>query len=244
MSIYELTQIGTFHENHCEDYVLSCPLSDNRFLLAVLDGCSMGEESYFASALLGKILRKIAKDLYYLDTYLPTSYPVMLDQLRFILQQLFDELVFLQNRLYLEPSHLLTTLLIAVVDSTDHKAEVGIFGDGVVIANGQVWEFDQNNRPDYLAYHLIKGFDSWWVQQEQRLSLCDLKDLSLSTDGIFSFRNFEAQAYLDPAVAIQELLIVMDNSNNERTLVKQLKRLQDREKVLPGDDLGIIRAIL
>jgi len=244
MPIYELTQIGAFHENHCEDYVLSGPLSDHRFLLAVLDGCSMGEESFFASALMGKILRRIAKDLYYLSPYRSTAHPVMHEQLRFILQQLFAELKFLQNRLYLTSSQLLTTLLIAVVDDEHHEAEVGIFGDGLVVADGQTWEFEQDNRPDYLAYHLSSGFDAWWVKQKQRLTLSELKDLSLSTDGIFSFRNFEAHAYLDPSVAIRELLMVVDNSENERTLVKQLKQLQDREKVLPGDDLGIVRAIL
>lgn len=244
MSIYELTQIGAFHENHCEDYVLSCPLGDDRYLLAVLDGCSMGEESFFASALLGKILRKIAKDLYYLSSYRSPSHSVILTQLRFVLQQLFEELIFVQNRLYLEPSQLLTTLLIAIVDEKRQMAEVGVFGDGLVTADGQIWEFDQDNSPDYLAYHLRSGFDAWWVKQQQRLSLSGLNDLSLSTDGIFSFRNFEAQTYLDSEVAIQELLMVIENSENERTLVKQLKQLQDRKKVLPGDDLGIIRAIL
>ncbi len=244
MSIYELTQIGAFHENHCEDYVLSCPISDHRFLLAVLDGCSMGDESFFASALLGKILRKVAKDLYYLSSYRSPSPPEILEQLRYILQQLFEELIFLQNRLYLESSHLLTTLLIAVVDNKHQQAEVGIFGDGLVVVDGQTYEFDQDNSPDYLAYHLGSGFDVWWQNQEQRLSLTGLKDISLSTDGIFSFRNFEEQAYPDPNVAIQKLLMEIDNSENDRTLIKQLKQLQDREKILPGDDLGIVRAIL
>ena len=244
MSIYQLIQIGEFHENHCEDYVLARPIGSDRQLLAVLDGCSMGEESFFASALLGNILKKIAKQSYYLDVHRTDAKLSLADQLPTVLKELFTELGTVKNQLYLDTNQLLSTLLLAIVDEKNARAEVGIFGDGLVVANGEYWEYDQDNRPDYLAYHLAKGFEEWWEDQEQLLSISDLKDLSLSTDGILSFRNFEAQEYLDPWRAIDELLISTTDRKNERMLLKQLKQLQDQTQAKPGDDLGMVRIML
>ncbi|NRB48271.1 MAG: protein phosphatase 2C domain-containing protein [Saprospiraceae bacterium] len=244
MSIYQLTQIGEFHENHCEDYVLAQSIGSDRQLLAVLDGCSMGEESFFASALLGHILKKIAKQAYFLEAHHTTAKQTLAEQLPTVLKQLFTELRSVKNQLYLDTNQLLSTLVVAIVDEKNAEAEVGIFGDGLVVANGVYWEYDQDNRPDYLAYHLATDFEEWWEKQEQLLSISDLKDLSLSTDGILSFRNFEAQVYLDPLRAIDDLLINSTNLQNERMLVLQLKQLQDETAACPGDDLGMVRIIL
>lgn len=241
MFIYQLTQIGEFHQNHCEDYVLAHPIGTNRQLLAVLDGCSMGDESFFASALLGNILKKVAKQSYHLETHRGASSLSLAEQLPQLLQQVFTELETIKNQLYLDTNQLLTTLLVALVDEGTKQAEVGVFGDGLVVCNGEYWEFDQDNRPDYPAYHLADGFDTWWGDQEQLLSLTEVHDLSLSTDGILSFRDFEAQAYLDPLQAINELLISTSDWHNERMLLKHLKHLQDHTKAKPGDDLGIVR---
>lgn len=244
MLIYQLTQIGEFHENHCEDYVVAHPIGTDRHLLAVLDGCSMGEESFFASALIGNILKKIAKQNYYLETHRRESKLGLAEQLPILLQQVFSELSAIKNRLYLNTNQLLTTLVIALLDEETGKAEIGVFGDGLVVSNGEYWEYDQDNRPDYLAYHLAGGFEAWWADQKQLLALSEVKDLSLSTDGILSFRNFEDQEYLDPLRVIEELLISKTDWQNERMLLKQLKQLQDQTHAKPGDDLGIVRIML
>ncbi|MBX2873979.1 MAG: protein phosphatase 2C domain-containing protein [Saprospiraceae bacterium] len=241
MLVYQLTQIGEFHQNHCEDYVVVHPIASNRHLLAVLDGCSAGEESFFASALIGNILKKIAKQAYYLDVYRTNSKLALSEQMPSVLEQLFAELESLKNQLYLNTNQLLATLLMAVVDEETAEAEVGVFGDGLLVSNGEYWEYDQDNRPDYLAYHLAGDFATWWSDQEQLLSLTDVKDLSLSTDGILSFRNFEAQAYLDPQIPIDHLLMQPVDRENEQMLTKRLKLLKDQYQAQPGDDLGIIR---
>jgi len=67
MNVYSVLQIGEFHTNHCEDFLVIEPITANEFLIAVLDGCTMGKESVFASMLYGKTLRKIAKEFYYRD---------------------------------------------------------------------------------------------------------------------------------------------------------------------------------
>ncbi len=244
MFIYQLIQIGEFHQNHCEDYVVAYPIGAKRQLLAVLDGCSMGDESFFASALLGNILKKIAKQSFYLESHRGASNLSLAAQLPNLLQEVFTELESIKNQLYLNTNQLLTTLVVAIVDEETRQAQVGVFGDGLVVCNGQYWEYDQDNRPDYPAYYLADGFDTWWGNQEQLLSLSEVNDLSLSTDGVLSFRNFEAQEYLDPLRAIDELLISTSDWENERMLLKQLKQLQDQTKAKPGDDLGIVRLIL
>lgn len=65
MTIYSALQIGAYHTNHCEDYLFVGSIGHDRLLCAVLDGCTMGIDSYFASTLAGKLLRKIAKEKEY-----------------------------------------------------------------------------------------------------------------------------------------------------------------------------------
>ena len=61
MKFYELSHIGEFHVNHNEDFLVLEEAGSTRKLIAVMDGCSSGTDSYFASTLIGKLLRKIAK---------------------------------------------------------------------------------------------------------------------------------------------------------------------------------------
>jgi len=65
MKIYSTLNIGEFHTNYCEDFLIDTQIATDQKLVAVLDGCTMGTESVFASILFGKILRKIAKKKFY-----------------------------------------------------------------------------------------------------------------------------------------------------------------------------------
>ena len=67
MQKYELTQIGSFHTNHNEDSLITHKIGNHKLLIAVMDGCSMGIESHFASTLIAKILKKLALEFYYLE---------------------------------------------------------------------------------------------------------------------------------------------------------------------------------
>ena len=68
MNIYTTLQIGELHTNHCEDYFITAEIGKNKLLCAVMDGCTMGTDSYFAATLTGKLLRfanwikRVAKD--------------------------------------------------------------------------------------------------------------------------------------------------------------------------------------
>jgi serine/threonine protein phosphatase PrpC len=65
MKKYELVHIGDFHTNHCDDYIITAELDKQKILCAVMDGCTMGTDSYIASGITGKVLRKIAKEINY-----------------------------------------------------------------------------------------------------------------------------------------------------------------------------------
>ena len=65
MIIHTHSQIGQFHTNHNEDAYVTTQLSNDWYLLGVMDGCSMGTESHFASTLLVKLLRKISTEYFY-----------------------------------------------------------------------------------------------------------------------------------------------------------------------------------
>jgi len=47
MKTYTTLQIGDFHTNYCEDFLIYEQLASNEILIAVLDGCTMGTESVF-----------------------------------------------------------------------------------------------------------------------------------------------------------------------------------------------------
>src|SRR5436305_1779442 len=73
MKIYKLLHIGEHHINHCEDYAVVESLGQNKLLCAVMDGCTMGTDSYLVSNLVGKLLRKIAIERRYLAFYQKSS---------------------------------------------------------------------------------------------------------------------------------------------------------------------------
>lgn len=90
MKIYATLQIGDFHLNHCEDYFFIENIGTNRLLMAVMDGCTMARDSYFASTLVARILKKICITQGYLELYNPGKPdPSLDDQLKLILSELW-----------------------------------------------------------------------------------------------------------------------------------------------------------
>ena len=245
MKIYSLLQIGSFHTHHCEDDLIAAEIGPGRMLLAVMDGCTMGTDSHLPSTLCAKLLRKIARALDFeafrerkaLD--LPTLQAL-------VLQRLFEELRFLQNHLQLEKSEMLCTLILALVDAPSQTAEVIVVGDGWVDFNGIGTEFEQDNRPDYLGYHLHEDFAAWYGAQRQRLSLENVHDLSISSDGILSFER-AVEGEFEPIAAeeiLQQLLRNADGNEAKTMLQAKLKQIKQSHGKQPTDDLAILRVIL
>ncbi|SEL61982.1 Protein phosphatase 2C [Aquimarina amphilecti] len=244
MKIYSALKIGNFHTNYCEDFLIKEQVSSNRFMIAVMDGCTMGKESVFASILIGKILRNVAKETFYRD-FIETDSLELFLCLKEILQKLFHQLKASKNNLGLEIEELLSTLIIGIVDKNNLDGEFLEIGDGLICFDNDVIEYEQNDKPDYLGYHLNENFNSWYLSQKQRLSIRSFKDLSICTDGIFSFKNFKNKKIQQKETEIIRFLL-KDKTGIEYDNFLE-KKIQDLEMIngqVLTDDLAIIRVVV
>lgn len=244
MKIYSALQIGEYHTNHCEDYYFIGNIGSDKTLCAVMDGCTMGTDSYFVSTLVGKLLRKITIERDYQAFYNTTPDDDIDQYLKSIIRDLFKELNVAANQLMLEKRELLTTLIMLLVDKKTDQGILLAIGDGLVSINGQVTEFDHDNKPDYIGFHLTEDFETWYAQQQQKLLFKNIQDVSIATDGIFMFTPFkkiQAEAAIDP---ISFLLSDNTNADNDDMLQLKLKQLEYQFGLKPTDDIAILRLIV
>lgn len=206
-----------------------------------MDGCSTAMESQFASALTGKILRKIAVGKSYEEMYRKDNQKTIEEELKDILKQLFNETAAIKNTLLLDEKELLTTLIILLYDQKEDQGIVVCIGDGLVCVNGKITEFENGNKPDYFAYHLKKNFEDWYQKQAQKIIFNDLKDVSIATDGINTFskvKKADTEESIDPG---KYLCIDNEYHDSEEMLFRKLKKLEHRYGMKPTDDLAMIR---
>lgn len=236
MPIDTYLHMGSFHTDHCEDSLLATSLTADIQLLAVMDGCSSGTDSFFVATLAARLLRKLAAERYHRD--FRESTPLSLSaRLETLMADFWPALRSQQHQLQLSRHEMMFTLGIALLDTRARAAEVLVVGDGIVCCNGAVTAFDHDNRPDYLGYHLSEPFAGWWAQQSQRLQYTEVRDLCLSTDGIDSFRPAVVGQF--PAIGDAEILrhVLMDAG----TFKAKVAGLLRTYGLAPADDLGLLR---
>lgn len=241
MNYYSLLKIGDFHLNHCEDFYVIEPVSAHIKMVAVMDGCTMGKESAFASMLYGKILRQIAKKMYYED-FLPEE--TVAPSIREILKNLLNEAQKVRAILGLEKAELLSTLLLGLIDERTNSAELIVIGDGAVYHDGQLTEFDQGNTPDYLAYHFHEDFDTWYSSLHQHLYIEKFSDLSICSDGLFTFRSLKQSS--DTALIQKAINYLLVDATYQKKPNMLERNLREMEKNLNGrftDDIAIVRVL-
>ena len=241
VKVYTTLNIGNFHTTHCEDFLIDEEISTDERLIAVLDGCTMGKESAFASILYSKILRKIAKNKFYSELVLKEDITAK-RKLKSVLSELFQETKIVKNQLDLEINELLSTLIIGIVNISNGSAEFLTVGDGMIYANGQTIDYEQDDKPDYLGYHLQGDFEDWYQAQQQTLSLSNFDDISICTDGIYTFKNFNnPNKQLTQEEIIQFLLIDKTDSIYPNFLATKIGQLKNEMHHIVTDDLAIIR---
>lgn len=244
MNLSAAIQKGTAHAAYCEDFLMSESLGEKSLLLAVLDGCSMGEDSHFASALYGKLLRKIAQEMSLESLRSPVSWQEEQPETvaREVLRRLFAEVKVARQQLALNWEELLTTVILWVHHFGAARSFVIVIGDGYVCCDGQVHELDQNNKPDYLAYHFDLPFDDWWAGQTQRFTFEQPQDLSIATDGVATFHPWpqpEDDASLPDPLAY--LLVDAEFAEADNMLDRKLMYLRKAHQFHAIDDVAIIR---
>lgn len=244
MNIYSTIQIGDYHINHCEDFLITKNIGNEKILCAVMDGCSTAMDSHFASTLVGKILRKVAIETGYKELYESNSHFSDIGaELKSIVKDIFNELILLKNQLMLDEKELLTTLTILLYNKKENSGVLLVVGDGLICINGEITEFERDNKPDYLAYHLNKDFETWYSNQHQKIFFSDLKDISIATDGILTFSKIKKVDHEEEINVIDYLLKDNSNCNSEEMLNMKLKKLEHHYGLKPTDDLAIIRII-
>ncbi|CAL2091330.1 Stage II sporulation protein E (SpoIIE) [Tenacibaculum sp. 190524A02b] len=241
MKIHTTLQIGEFHTKYCEDFLVVENIATNQKLIAVMDGCTMGKESVFAAMLYGKILRNIAKKTFYKD-FVTKETTDLKSKLKDIIQELIVAINATKKQLDLDTYELLSTLIISVVDTKETNAEILVVGDGLVCVDEVFYEFEQEDKPDYLGYHLHEDFELWYQKQEQKISITSFKDFSICTDGIFSFKNLkEKNEQKKETKIIQFLLVDKKFINEENCLDRKILYLKQQWNHMPTDDLAIVR---
>ena len=244
MKFFELTYIGEFHVNHNEDFLVIEDAGQTYKLIAVMDGCSSGTDSHFASTLIGKLLRKIAKQ----EAYREYAEKEKLS-LKLILEkvslQLFEELGNLNRQLDLKSDEILSTLILAIIDTEQNEAEIVIVGDGFVHINGENIEYENDNKPDYIGYHLNMDKHLWYQTRTEKKSISQIRDLTISTDGIHTFKNHDGKSYkkISESQIMFEFFEDMSNIENLNKLKKSLIKIQVDNGLKPSDDLTMIRVI-
>jgi len=242
MKVFQTLCMGQHHNLHCEDYLLHATIGTQRQLFAVMDGCTMGRDSHFAATLCGKALKKIALERGYLEFKAGAQLDLNLE-LKAILQRLFQELKSIKNQLLLDQYDLLNTLVLLLWDEIQCAGTIIVIGDGAVYQDGQLHVFDQENRPDYLGYHLEEDFESWFAQQKQLIHVKGFENLSISSDGILSFAPFDDGEYPLTPNPVYFLLEDAQFVENENMLDKKVRILEKQHGLKPMDDLAIIRLV-
>ncbi len=241
MQIYSVLQKGESHPIFCEDFLYYEHLDQNRVVAAVMDGCSSGKDSHFPSTLMGKVLQKIVQSL----PNLPQSDPENDSDLlsvpgigKHFAKSLFDDLARIYSYLLLDYTEFLSTIILLVYDQKTKDAWVLTSGDGYVSFNDEITYLDQQNRPDYLTYHLHTGFEEWFEHNVRIFHENKIERIAISTDGIGSFFNYSrmSKKNRDP---VRELLT--SKIQGPDTLQHLIKSYKVDEGLLPYDDISIIR---
>ena len=110
----------------------------------------------------------------------------------------------------------------------------------------KLYEYDQGDKPDYLAYHLEEDFDTWNEGQKQRCSFKEIQDLALVSDGIFSFKLFDNQSYMElkEDALVDSLLLQIPEGKEGYYYKKEMLKIEKDFGLKPGDDFSIIHLLL
>ena len=243
MVIEQLSVRGEYHQEHNEDACVVAEISDTILVLAVMDGCSMGTESHFASVLISKLIKKSTRGLAY-KLFMTKEVETTASYLRLICRDVFEGLAHVQRELQLEVVELLSTLVLAVYDTKQRLVQATAIGDGLIAIGSAYTEFEQGDKPDYIGYHLLEDFDAWYTKLEQTLSVRNVSKIALCTDGIFSFKPFDNGIYpsiLPDALVSLFLTEQFSSPSTNDSLKRALDTVEEEYGLRPTDDLTIVK---
>lgn len=238
MKIYSLIRKGEGHQVFCEDFLLINTLNNQFLWGAIADGCSSGKDSHFASAFLLKLLRKNAQEVL-LKADNKEDDELLGMNAKKILLLTFQDMKDLKKQMVLQTEEMLATLLFFIYDFVHNRLWAIVVGDGLFYVDGIWHEVDQNNQPDYWAYHLKEDFEDWFKKQKNIYEIPAPKKFAIASDGIFSFqgaRSPEEQKIAPASYFLEdEQFLAQPNM-----LGRKFNILYSQHGLQPYDDVSIV----
>lgn len=235
MQTYTTLQRGHQHKHFCEDFLLQTSIGDEWQIAVVEDGCSGGKDSHFASTLACKLIRKVAAK----EEFLQKDFNAKSLGLE-VLLQFVSELKQAQKQLQLQTDELLATLLLMVYNK--EQAWICVLGDGVVAIDGVIHIIDQDNTPDYPAYHIADSEEELHKYLTKKcFEVKNSKELAIATDGILSFVSSNPTSKMDSKAIIDYLLLDSKFAQHQTMLNRKCNILRTQHQLVNMDDLAIIK---
>lgn len=245
MKISSLLHQGIHHKNFNEDFLYTGSLTKDIMVCAVMDGCSSAKDSQFTSALYAKSLHKSSR-------MLPQMKAIMEDFdlktmaleaiAEFFFKQLFEDLKRAKKLFFLEREELLSTIVLLVIDKKKRNACIKMSGDGLFAVNNEITEIDQNNIPNFLGYHLGASFENVKDTEIQTWSFKEVRDISISTDGIDKLRKGTKNKNL--GVDPRDIFLLGKSDKFEDCFLQNEYQELLKKGFIPHDDIGMIRLII
>lgn len=228
-----LNKRSSTHPNWCEDNYWLLETEDYIYG-AVLDGCSTGHNSHFASTFVKYALEKGVGKVVDIDE---CPFNTLADHLA---TYVLDKMKVISTSLDLTDMNLLSTIVFFAYSKEDQELYVKFFGDGVVYVNGEEFVHDEANAPQYLAYQMYvddAAFELYLGSRKEQW-FQDVKDFSICSDGIHSFKNLK-NGNLDRLVPVDFLVRNTDWVKQKKGLCKKFNILTERkEEYIANEELS------
>jgi len=237
METYWTIHKGEGHPVYCEDHLYEKNIDEKWYVAAVMDGCSSGKDSHFASALFTKIINRTCNNLHAIQ--LNDSVEIApIDIGLLIAKNLFNDLSKISKYLELDYREILSTIILLIYNKKEKISWILVSGDGYIAINGEITVIDQHNQPDYLGFHLDIGFDTWFTQNVKIFNQQNVNEIAISTDGVGSFYSAHRHSLVQTDVVRQLLLEPVVSREAFQKIVPQLKYKQGLQAY---DDIAIVR---
>lgn len=222
-----LNKRASTHPNWCEDNYFLIE-TDEYAIGAVLDGCSTGLNSYFASTLMKYAFEK--------SCVVPTlPKPNYLEYTNDLLGNVWFTVIQTKDMLGVSDLHLLSTIVFFIYNKRHEELFVKFAGDGTIVVNGIAYTNDEKNAPDYLAYHNNWADFSKWNKTRRTEQFVNVETFAICTDGIDSFVNLK-NPHISKQIAIDYLLQCDDFGKLSNQLNKKFNILTNRDEELKKSD--------
>lgn len=215
-----LNKISATH-NCCED---SFFVKENDYMIigGVFDGCSTGINSKWASQTFAYLFGNAWENPV-------TDYKIK--SVRWALQSMAQAFHLMDTMQYL------TTCLLFCYEKQAKKLSVRALGDGWYSVNGNEFDIDQNNIPDYLGHHLYDDASAFntYLEHYKIRQYPDVESFIICSDGINSIQRsqFASETAIEPLARLLHPPLTVNYLERQWNILK-------RNEFTLSDDLTII----